>query len=870
MVELDKIISERSDERIMDAIKTLPDPAFGSLVDKVMGYLELKPTRSRTRDVFVIADCVHRTDDKKYTVFFSRREEPIEAEDVGNLLEYMQKTGADSALVFTVSYVVEAAEKMLAQYRIGFADGPKLAALLRRFDLDKEVFQTPAPIQIEEPKVPERVTISGDDLEVAMRTGYEALAAKDYMTSLEAFDRAITLDETYDVPWRLKGNTLDEMGYHEQALECYKRALELLPESDETWFSLGNCFFALSRYSEEIMCYDRALFYNPLMQKALINKGSTLHKLGRYPEALEAYDKVLKMNYRLEKVHNNKGATLHAMGRSEEALESYNRAIELKHDYAEAWTNKGNLLYELGRHEHALEAFTNVTRFRPDFAKGWYLRGMVNRRLGKSTQAKNAFEESLRLDPDYMDARKALDEERKTISESYVEVPKIVEDIFTKPLPEEPGPPPPEELPPPPPPIPEDVIARVPEQKLEEIAQELYGDRAELMMMLGRLDEAFEFLGRSLRLEGEDPALLTAAGNVLHRQGKVEAAIRSYEHAISVDSDYVPAIMNLHTALIESGEWDRARELSDSLGSAGTGWQGHALAAIEAAQRRDLSRSLGSLDEAISSESLAALVNFRGLLRLDNGDLDGAIEDFEHAKNMHLDESEAHNNCGVALYLKADVERGDFEKSSMEFDRAIKKRKTNSTAWNNRGCVLYKRDRYRESIACFDESLVIAPSSVAMTNKGFSQLTIDNLEDALVSFEQSLKIGETPEAYNDRGIVLMRMGRYEESLVSLREALRLYPKFKDAAENLKRTEASPLVRSRPAEPSRTEEVPSMEVVGGRDTSSLGLGDLTLPNLRKKRKTELEAICEALGVNPRGTKSELISRISRARKQLHSK
>ena len=149
MVELDKIISERSDERIMDAIKILPDPAFGSLVDKVMGYLELKPTRSRTRGTFVIADCVHRTDDKKYTVFFSRREEPIEADDVGNLFEYMQKTGADSALVFTVSYIGEAAEKMLAKYSIGFADGSKLAALLRRFDLDKEVFQAPAPLHVE-------------------------------------------------------------------------------------------------------------------------------------------------------------------------------------------------------------------------------------------------------------------------------------------------------------------------------------------------------------------------------------------------------------------------------------------------------------------------------------------------------------------------------------------------------------------------------------------------------------------------------------------------------------------------------------------------------------------------------------------------
>ncbi|MBU1158100.1 MAG: tetratricopeptide repeat protein [Candidatus Thermoplasmatota archaeon] len=860
MVELDKILDERSDDRIIGAVLNLPDQEFSNLVEKVLGYLELKMSRSRLRETFVIADCIHRSDDARYAILFSRREQPLGRGDVESLISYMEKTGASSALVFTTASILDEAVELMCEHSIGFADGKKLIAILRRFDLDKEVLRITS--MIPEVVVAEHPAISGERLEDAMKAGYDALASKDFMRALEAFDLAILVDENYDVPWRLKGVALDEMGYHEQALECYKHALELLPESDDTWFALGNCFFALSRYTEEIMCYDKALFYNPMMQKALINKGSTLHRLGRYQEALLTYDKVLKINYRLEKVHNNKGATLHALNRQMEALESYDRAIELKHDYVEAWMNKGNLLYMIGRYEEALESFTQVTRFRPEYPKGWYLRGMVSKKLGKVTQANSVFEQALQLDPDYVDARKALGEVKQMITEQFVEVPRIAEDIFLT-APDAPAKAEPET---PTPVMAEDVVVRVQEPTVEQLADELYGDRAQLLLLLGRHDEAFEFLGKSLRLEGEDPSLLTAAGNVLFRQGKIEAAIRSYEHALSIDGSHVPALMNLHNALMEMGEWEKAHGLGEALRDSSAGWQGHALAAIEARHRGDSAGATEEIDDALATENLAMLLNYRGLTKLECDDLDGAAEAFERAVALPLDRSEACNNLGVVI-----LKKGEFEKASLEVDRAIRHRKNDPAAWNNRGCILYKRDRMREAIACFDESLLIAPSTVAMTNKGFVQLTLDMLPEALSSFEQSIRLAETPEGYNNKGIVLMRMSKMDDARVSLKDALRLAPKFGDASSNLKRAESAPPGLGNT--PTATEDPirsPRLEVVGGNDASSLDMDELTPKNLRKKRKAELEAICDAFGVSARGTKSELVSRILRSKRQAPKK
>ncbi len=857
MVELDKILSERSDDRILRAVREMPDSEFNKLVEAVAGYLELKMNRSRSKREFTILECIHRPDGKKYALLFSRQEGAFSREDMDSLVDYMRKADTPNALVLTVSAISKAAANVAEANSIGLADGSKVAALLRRFDLDKDVIRS-ADAWKERAKL---TPIPGADrkLEEAMKAGYEALASKEHMKALDHFDQAIMIKEDYDVPWRFKGNTLDEMGYHEQALECYKHALELYPESDETWFSLGGCLFSLGRYNEEIVCYDRALQYNPVMQKALINKGSTLHRLGRFQEALETYDKVLKINYRLEKGHNNRGATLHAMGQLNEALASYNRAIELSHDYVEAWMNKGGLLFEMGRYQEALDAFTQMTQFRPELPKGWYLRGLAARKTGDVTKAKSSFEAAIRLDPDFSDARRALDEISKKIAERYTEVPRIVKDIFTSEAAmasvaptaaDQVG-------------LSEVAIARVREEELEELADELYGEQAQLLLLMGRLEEAFDLLGRSLRLEGDNAPLLTAAGNVLYELGKLEGAAKTYEHALVTDPNYTPALLNLHTVLQEQGEGERASKISAALRNSKYGWQAQASAALEAFVRGDSRQALEDVDAALRLEDLSALQNLKGLMHLEAGSFDSAGQAFDKAMLMPLDDSEAHNNRGV-VHLKKNA----LEEASLEFDKAIRLQRENCAAWCNRGCVLYKVERLREAIACFWESSVMRPTTVALTNKGFCQLSIDALDEAVASFDKSLKVYETPEAFNDKGIALERLGRHEEAAVAFKEALRIAPQFKDANDNLKTiTSARPGQRR---ESPRQPSPPSEEVLGDKESAAALLASIDEQFLREKRKSELEAICESLGISPRGTRTDLMVRILKAKENANRK
>jgi tetratricopeptide (TPR) repeat protein len=868
MVDLDKILSERSDERILSDLHSISDYEFKGLVERVLEHLGLKVTRSRSKADFVIADCIHRPDEAKYVVFFSRRDEGVSKQSVNSLVNYMRKVEAPNGLVLSTSSIMADAVKVAEANGVGIADGPKLAALIRRFDMDRALMQEAALARDRG----RQASVAGLDETVArkMAEGHEAFSSRDFVKALECFDQVILLYDGYDVAWRVKACVLDEMGFHEQALECFRRAIDLNPTSDETWFALGNCLFSLSKHEDELKCYSRALEINPLHQKALINKGYTLHRLGRYREALDVYDAILKHNYRLERVHNNKGVTLHKLGRNEEALESYSQALSLRPDYSEAWLNKGNLLHELGRDEEAFDAYVRLTDLRPDSAKAWYLRGVIASKLGRKTQARKALEESVRLDHESSQAKEALGSLEETVHEPAVEAPRVVEEIFP-PEPEpvelpvaagltEPAEAPVEHAPP----LTADVVSGVKEESVEELAEELYGDRAELLLLLGRLDEAYDLIGKSLRLEGDNARLLTAAGNVLFRQGKFEAAIKTYEHAYAVDSTYAPALYNLHMSLMVAGEVNLASKVSESLRDMDGGWQARVASAIEAEKRSDFRQAIEDVETALASESLAMLVNYKGVLQLFSNDVDGAFDTFGRLISSTFDPSEAYNNQGIAS-----VKKGDQEVAATAFDRAIKTRKSNPTAWNNRGCILYKEERMREAIACFEESLVINPSAVAMTNKGFSQLSLDMLEEAVVTFDQSLKIVETAEAYNNKGIALRRLGKVDEAITAFREALRMTPQFEDTNSNLREAIArqSAMKVMSDAERAKTPPPPPPEDTDDEADQKELVRHETESTLKDKRKAELEAICIGLGISSKGTKRELVSRVLKERRRL---
>src|SRR5512136_1062139 len=112
MVEIDKILSERSDERILRAAKEISDPEFAKIAEAILGYLELASVKGRPKGSFFIAECTHRPDGKKYVVFFSRRDDMISKADVESLVSFMKKVESPNGLIITTSSIAQDANKV--------------------------------------------------------------------------------------------------------------------------------------------------------------------------------------------------------------------------------------------------------------------------------------------------------------------------------------------------------------------------------------------------------------------------------------------------------------------------------------------------------------------------------------------------------------------------------------------------------------------------------------------------------------------------------------------------------------------------------------------------------------------------------------
>lgn len=193
--------------------------------------------------------------------------------------------------------------------------------------------------------------------------GEELFKASKYNESLEAFEKAIELNQSFSKAWEHEGNALSELGKNEDAAEAYKKAFELDPKIT------SGCLACGQQGAVEWYWHDKG---NGL----LLSLGET-----------------------------NKSES---KGRLEEAINAYDRAILINPDFSPAWWNKGNALLnlasyhgDLGKFDEAIQAYTRSNEIEPEpeyfefertIGDTRYAQGMALKKLGRTSEAKAAFD----------------------------------------------------------------------------------------------------------------------------------------------------------------------------------------------------------------------------------------------------------------------------------------------------------------------------------------------------------------------------------------------------------------------------------------------------------------------------------------------
>jgi TolB-like protein/Tfp pilus assembly protein PilF len=147
--------------------------------------------------------------------------------------------------------------------------------------------------------------------------------------------KAISLDETQDVPHAVIGNIYLLNRKYDLAIEESKRAIALNPNSAVGYVWLGQNLYFSGRPEEGIESIKKGMRLNPIPDSYYIQVLAIAYReAGRYEESIAEYRIVLKLRPNNILAHLGSSMTYALAGKFEEAREAYSEVLKIYPEYS--------------------------------------------------------------------------------------------------------------------------------------------------------------------------------------------------------------------------------------------------------------------------------------------------------------------------------------------------------------------------------------------------------------------------------------------------------------------------------------------------------------------------------------------------------
>jgi len=324
----------------------------------------------------------------------------------------------------------------------------------------------------------------------------------------------------------------------------------------------------------------------------------------------------------------------------------------------------------------------------------------------------------------------------------------------------------------------------------------------------GRLQEAEEFIRRSLKADGQQAWAWANHGMVLLRLERFGAAIERFDRSLRLDARCVPALTGRANALLELQRYDQARIAYDLVLAAApqqaTSWANRgkallmqkrpadALMSLDRALQLDphayathvnrghalraLGRHVEALDSyghALASRPQSAQVMFSQAVTLQDLGHDAQALDLYDAA-LAINPGYIDALCGVSVALER-LQR--YDEALARCDRVLALAPTEMRVWLSKGNALQGLMRYQDATLAYDEALRLDGNFAdAWSNRAAALMHLRRYAEALDSYDRSLALaGDRVDVLCARGNVLQQLGRYDDASASYRAALAAEP-----------------------------------------------------------------------------------------------
>lgn len=220
-----------------------------------------------------------------------------------------------------------------------------------------------------------------------------------------------------------------------------------------------------------------------------------------------------------------------------------------------------------------------------------------------------------------------------------------------------------------------------------------------------------------------------------------EIAVQQFTKAIELDSNFSAAYYYRGVAEFKLGHYETAIEDFDKVNELDTTVEViHAYKGFAYRQLGDSEKSLASFSIYMNSQDDLSALDYRliGKAKMEVGDVDGAIKDFEAALDKNAGESQ-HYYLYLALYTNR-----EYKEALAQINLAINENKNFYGYYLNRGNTKLLLGDFNEALTDYDYALFLEPS--------------------------------VPDSYFLRGQVLDTLQKHELAIVDFTKAIDLNPK----------------------------------------------------------------------------------------------
>jgi tetratricopeptide (TPR) repeat protein len=162
--------------------------------------------------------------------------------------------------------------------------------------------------------------------------------------------------------------------------------------------------------------------------------------------------------------------------------------------------------------------------------------------------------------------------------------------------------------------------------------------------------------------------------------------------------------------------------------------------------------------------------NNRGLVRIDKGDVEGALGDYTEAIRLKPEYALAYNNRGTVHKTK-----GDVEGALRDYEEAIRLEPDFALAYNNRGTARKAKGDVEGALRDYEEAIRLKPDyALAYIGRGTARQAKGDVEGALRDCDEAIRLKpDYPLVYYNRAVLKGDRSEYRDAITDFQKYLDL-------------------------------------------------------------------------------------------------